>query len=107
LTARQKAVWDFLRAALIDTGRLPTLRELSRQFDMRVSAAHFYVRTMVRKGYLRCERHPGKVTTYLPAKPELIVLPASPGRIRLATIGGPVSLGADDLRALLAKGGAR
>jgi repressor LexA len=53
LTARQQQILDFIQASQLESGVVPTLREIAQQFGFRsMTAAADHVRALRRKGYL-------------------------------------------------------
>lgn len=53
LTTRQQQILDFIQASQVDSGVVPTLREIARRFGFRsMTAAADHVRALRRKGYL-------------------------------------------------------
>lgn len=53
LTTRQQQILEFIQSSQIDSGVVPTLREIARRFGFRsMTAAADHVRALRRKGYL-------------------------------------------------------
>ncbi len=54
LTARQREILDFIGLHLASHGRVPTVREIGVQFDIRSPNGVIYtLRSLERKGYIR------------------------------------------------------
>ena len=52
LTAKQRAVFDFVAGRIADTGRAPTVRDIGREFGWTTNGVAQHLRLIARKGYL-------------------------------------------------------
>lgn len=53
LTARQREMLDFISNYVSGSGRVPTLREIAGHFHISIGPVQRYVKTLVKKGYLK------------------------------------------------------
>ncbi|MBM3982731.1 MAG: hypothetical protein FJ304_21165 [Planctomycetes bacterium] len=104
-TARQQAVFDFVRDHWFAHGYPPTLRDVCDHMEISSpNGVLGHLRALVTKGKLRrvslC-RHGETRTVYAPVAPELRVAGSERGRVVVGSIGGPVSYSAEQWRAWL------
>jgi SOS-response transcriptional repressor LexA len=68
LTARQQAVFDWIRGFMVAKGYPPTLREIGKAFGISsTNGVNDHLRAIERKGYIRCEPSKSRAITIVDA----------------------------------------
>ena len=93
LTERQHSVLDWICIFIIEKGYPPTIREIGKQFEFSEKAAHDYVNTFVRKGWVSTEdKSPRSIrllqlpSFFYGTVGELPIQIAPKGTVKLATL---------------------